>query len=52
MCFIDRMIQQRGGVVRCPECDSVVQDHRICPNCIANARSGKKPNKPAAKDKK
>lgn len=41
MCFIDRLIQQQGGVVRCPTCKNVVQDHRICPNCIANAKKPK-----------
>lgn len=41
MCFIDNMIRQGGGQVRCPECDSVILDHRICPTCIANARKPK-----------
>lgn len=41
MCFTDNLIRQQGGEARCPDCDSVVVDHRICSYCIAKTRSVK-----------
>ena len=38
MCFIDNMIRQYGGVVRCPDCGNEVLDHRFCTFCMSGGK--------------